>query len=209
MSTRAIVTITDGEKTQRIYAHGDGYPKELGQLVKYFTNIAPGIDPNSGFKKRIPGSKYSPYGFVPDVATEPDKFTASLLGYLWKKGYTSAYLTDRDPEKEAKEDWSDIEWHYVVTLPGTYGTGRKPSLKVFEQTYTSTGDGGNKGSFKEIKDVEWESYDGKTPYWVVRKQQEAEEKKRIRAMKVPAVVMSQKATRKFLRDTGGISTRRK
>lgn len=202
MSTRAIVTITDGKKIQRIYAHGDGYPRGLGQLVKYFTNIAPGIDPNSGFKKRVP--KYSPYGFVPNVAIEPDKFTASLLGYLWKKGYTSAYLTDRDPDQEAKNDWSDVEWHYVVTLPGGYGTGKKPSLKVFEQVYTGTGEH-IKGHFEELKDVEWESYDGRTPYWVGRNNKEVNSK----LMKVPPIIMSQKATKKFLRDTGGISTRRK
>lgn len=190
MSTRAIVTATDGKETYRIYCHGDGYPAGLGQLVKYFTNIAPAIDPNSGFSKyksfrKDPKTgketyKYSPYGFVPNAAGEPSKYIAALLGYLWKKGYTHAYLTDRDPVKEAKEDWSDIEWHYVVNL----GRGGKPALKVFRQDYT--GDSPNmKGHYTELPNVEWESYDGETPYWVERKRVEAEEKKR--TMKVPAV----------------------
>lgn len=218
MSTRAIVTVTNGDQTRRIYCHGDGYPRELGQLVKYFTNIAPSIDPNSGFSKykafrTNPKTgkqdyKYSPYGFVPNVAGEPDKYIAGLLGYLWKKGYVSAYLTDRDPVKEAKEDWTDIEWHYVVNLGDR---SKKPSVKVYKQEYT--GESPNlKSHFEELKDVEWESYDGQTPYWVERKNREEREKAeklaKSRSMKVPPIVMSQKATKKFLGGTG-ISTRRK
>jgi hypothetical protein len=172
MSTRAIITITDGKKTQRIYAHGDGYPSGVGQLVKYFTNIAPGIDRNSGFKKYVPNQKWSPYASVSNVSTHTGKFVAGLLGYLWQKGYTGAYLTDRDP---ITEEPTDIDWHYIVTLPGDYGTRAKPKLQVYR---------GELKGFKELPNVEWESSDGETPYWVERKQHEAAEKKRL---KVPAV----------------------
>ena len=216
MSTRAIVTVTNGNKTRRIYCHGDGYPAGLGQLVKYFTNIAPVIDPNSGFSKykafRVNPKtgkedyKYSPYGHVPNVAGEPDKYIAGLLGYLWKKGYTSAYLTDRDPVKEAKDDWTDIEWHYVVNLP-KMGSQAKPALKVYREESYGEADtrGMHKSHFVELPDVEWESYDGKTPYWVERKNREAEEKKRKAAeMKVPAVRASRKKLRTINTPIGGI-----
>jgi hypothetical protein len=211
VSTRAIVTATNGNETYRIYCHGDGYPAGLGQLVKYFTNIAPAIDPNSGFSKyksfRVNPKtgkedyKYSPYGSVPNAAGEPNKYIAALLGYLWKKGYTHAYLTDRNPVEEAKNDWSDIEWHYVVNLGDR---GKKPSLKVYRKEYT--GEGPNmKGHFVELPNVEWESYDGKTPYWVERKQHEAAEKKRkATGLKVPAVKPRAKKLRVINTSTGAL-----
>jgi hypothetical protein len=193
VSTRAIVTIVDGKDTQRIYAHGDGYPAGVGQLVKYFAAIAPGIDMNSEFKKRIPNQKWSPYAHVANVSTHTNKFTAGLLGYLWQKGYTGAYLTDRNP---LTEEPTDIDWHYIVTLPGDYGSSVKPKLQVYR--------GEDKG-FKELPDVEWESYDGKTPYWVERKQHEAAEKKRkATGLKVPAVKPRAKKLRVINTGTGAL-----
>ncbi len=119
MSTRAIIEITDSECTHRIYCHSDGYPERLGAMIKEFVELAPSIDPN------FPGNKaywwdesYDPYKFVPNVAIQADKFAAALLGHLWKNQYTSAYLTDRDPEKEVAEGWTDIEYLYKVVLQG-------------------------------------------------------------------------------------------
>ena len=134
MGTRAIIRAWNEEESWSLYCHYDGYPKVLGKLVTDFVELSPKIDPNSEYYSRP--EDYSPYTFVPNVSLEPSKFIASLAGYLWSQGYTSAYMTNRNP-KEEKE--TDIEWLYEITFKEN-----RPFLQVFE---------GKSGNFIPIEEL--------------------------------------------------------
>lgn len=158
MSTRAIITVqsADGKDVKRLYAHGDGYPSEVGAIVANFAKVAPSFETNAGgksykaaygdWKSNNPAKregryhKFSSlgraYSSMPNITVEPDKFVPALITYMTTKGYGGLYLTDRDPEKEAaakghgEKYGTDIEWHYVVTLGKDYGA--KPKVETFE-----------------------------------------------------------------------------
>jgi hypothetical protein len=173
VSTRAIITVKGEGDTRRLYAHGDGYPSGVGAMVNNFLKILPSLGQfgsrkvqtaawgdytrgKEGRYKKFSGLGRA-YSLMSNVAAEPDQFVPALTTYMNSKGYGSLYLTDRDPEKEAKEEpyGTDIEWHYVVTLNPT-----KPRLDVFSHDH-------NKG-FKrhsqsideliEAEQAEWRRY---------------------------------------------------
>lgn len=163
MSTRAIVTVKStasepfkGEKypeeIRRLYCHGDGYPSYLGKRLYNFVNVVKSmgqqgkvwksgwtspVDRPGGYVKRSPLGKA--YTGMANVLWEPDQFMTALTTYLHSKGYGGTYLTDRDPEKEAREKWTDIEWHYVITLP-PYLKQAKPKLAVYELVGEGSGE---------------------------------------------------------------------
>ena len=129
MSTRAVIMARDKRERWSLYCHGDGYPSGLGKMVSDFVDLAPKIDPNNRDYIR-PVSYDDPYKFVSNVSSEAGKFIASLAGYLWQQGYTSAYMTNRDPRRELEERGTDIRWLYEIVLKG----GEDPVVQVFELT---------------------------------------------------------------------------
>ena len=157
MSTRAIITVKGVDKTSRLYCHGDGYPSGVGTVLNNFLKVLPSLGQYGTRKvqKAVWGDwekeKSGRYDVVSprgralagmyNVAVEPDQFVPALISYLMSKGYGGIYLTDRDPVKEALEDWTDIAWHYVVNLNPR---GGKPKLDVYESTVE-----GDKWSFKK------------------------------------------------------------
>ena len=129
MSTRAIIKARDSEETWSLYCHRDGYPSHLGRMVLDFVELAPRIDPNNKYYQRGDSKdSYNPYQFIPNVSLEAGKFIASLAGYLWQQGYTSAYMTSRNPREEREKGGTDIEWLYEVVL------GDRLAVQVFKLT---------------------------------------------------------------------------
>ncbi|RLE08106.1 hypothetical protein DRZ78_01745 [Candidatus Aerophobetes bacterium] len=130
MSTRAVVQIDDGEEKWSIYCHGDGHPRFIGKRVYQLVQKAPIIDPNFHSIETPPPSYNNPkshQNWAPNVAIHSDRFCAVLLGELWED-YGGAYLTKRDPEKEIKEDWTDIEHLYKVKLCGSSNHLKTPKF---------------------------------------------------------------------------------
>lgn len=163
MSTRAIITVKQkvegegpkspgikyaGEEIRRLYCHGDGYPSYLGIRVYNFLNAVKSMGQHGKVHKKVWDwstsggrsryEKISPrgraYSSMANVLWEADQFLPALTTYLHSKGYGGTYLTNRDPEEEAKRDWTDIEWHYVITLP-PFLKAAKPKLEVYEHMY--------------------------------------------------------------------------
>lgn len=169
MSTRAIITAKDASGSfdvRRLYLHGDGYPSGVGILLSNFLKVLPSLGQFGSrkvhraawgdWKKGLEGryQRFSgrgrAYATMHNVAAEPDQFIPALSSYLMSKGYGSVYLTDRDPVKEAKEDWTDIEWHYVVTLK----LDGKPKLEVYEYDYDKKGFKRRSRSVEELAEAE-------------------------------------------------------
>jgi hypothetical protein len=87
-----------------------------------------------------------------NVSVEPDKFVPALITYLTTKGYSGLYLTDRDPEKEIRDDYTDIEWHYVVTLGNDFG--KKANLDTYYNDYDKKKFIKKAGSMKSLVEAE-------------------------------------------------------
>jgi len=152
VATRAIIQIEDGREKWSIYCHGDGYPEVVGKIVYEAVKEAPKVDPNFRIVKTPKVDFDNPkwyQKYQPNASIEAGKFATFLIGKLWDE-YGEAYLTDRDPEREIKEDWTDIEYLYKVRLCGDYDNLKEPEFswwvpngeKFVKQSL---------GKFKEIK----------------------------------------------------------
>ncbi len=85
MSTTAGITIKDRFDTFYIYCHGDG--DMIGKMLKDICIESAKMDSNN-HKNYDENYKI----WAPNASIEAKKFVAVLLGMLWEKGYTGAYL---------------------------------------------------------------------------------------------------------------------
>lgn len=113
MSTRAAIRCDtlNGDPIY-IYTHHDGYPEGVGALVLELGDWMRGEAP----LPYATGEDFDPFRRVPpNTLGEPGKLAAVVLGHLWARGYTSAYITNH------WDRHGDLEYRYELTVRGQPG----------------------------------------------------------------------------------------